>query len=634
MDKINVINYLSKFKIIENQLETSSSKLYFEFIRFMNNNNWFDMKAEVVEVDNKSVLLIPKKEAELISDRVELFFKYKDASINIKINKLLEMITRNMPMTSKSLIAFFEVLELKDFDKYRLLDFLLWVLKKELCLYNNDEIENVIRIACDTLNLRLGNVFISLLEWLKENNKVRYSSSFQLASRIKGRKKEAYDRDTYLSLYYYLFNPEYIEKHNMYQKAINNKKTAEAWTYLSVNCICALRDTDIQQIPHPRLKYSPSVIFDMIKNNRFSNLDARDVTNSILWQMNNLRYQPNKTSRYSNIPSLNFIIPESAMEHFGILFSILEAHHLQSGGSESIFIRPIKDYESLWKYLGNDISNLFLHKDFSTISASKTYMQAVELLADEILDSNNDIHHAKGYMLAALARSHKGSYGEFEKTTEVYLKDANFSGYSPEFIARELFERGVCSFIPSMLLKIVSDSKYEQLGIHNQTEMVKALNMSPYEVERFMISVDDSLSNMQLLLNKLLNSRSSDLKKTVYETLHNIGCGAAASKTSDILCILTAMKKHCPYPDRSNCLSCEFHISTKATVFLLVREFNRLVNLRDETKIDALSQKYTMLLKDSVAPVLEEIFVCTKEIYGEEALIELEELVKEISVGK
>jgi hypothetical protein len=34
----------------------------------------------------------------------------------------------------------------------------------------------------------------------------------------------------------------------------------------------------------------------------------------------------------------------------------------------------------------------------------------------------------KGYMLAALARSHKGSVGNLAKTTEIYLKDAQFSG--------------------------------------------------------------------------------------------------------------------------------------------------------------------------------------------------------------
>jgi hypothetical protein len=44
----------------------------------------------------------------------------------------------------------------------------------------------------------------------------------------------------------------------------------------------------------------------------------------------------------------------------------------------------------------------------------------------------------KGYMLAALARSHKSGFGTLPETTDIYLKDAKFSGYRPEFIAREM----------------------------------------------------------------------------------------------------------------------------------------------------------------------------------------------------
>lgn len=56
-------------------------------------------------------------------------------------------------------------------------------------------------------------------------------------------------------------------------------------------------------------------------------------------------------------------------------------------------------------------------------------------------------------MLAALARSHKGGIGTLPEITDLYLKDAAFSGYSPEFILMEMFERGILGFIPAMMLE-------------------------------------------------------------------------------------------------------------------------------------------------------------------------------------
>lgn len=84
----------------------------------------------------------------------------------------------------------------------------------------------------------------------------------------------------------------------------------------------------------------------------------------------------------------------------------------------------------------------------------------IYILTDDILGVNDEFR-VKGYMLAALARSHKGSYGDFAKTTSIYLKDAKMSGYTPEFVAKELFERGVLSVIPSMLLKMVAGEEYQ-----------------------------------------------------------------------------------------------------------------------------------------------------------------------------
>ena len=89
----------------------------------------------------------------------------------------------------------------------------------------------------------------------------------------------------------------------------------------------------------------------------------------------------------------------------------------------------------------------------------------------------------KGYMLAALARSHKSDIGKFAETTEIYLKDARFCGYSPEFIIRQMFERGIFSFIPAALLEIYTGEAYVKLPIISQTRLIGELGLSANQVD-------------------------------------------------------------------------------------------------------------------------------------------------------
>ncbi|MBG0764967.1 MAG: hypothetical protein H0S78_08785 [Tissierellales bacterium] len=94
---------------------------------------------------------------------------------------------------------------------------------------------------------------------------------------------------------------------------------------------------------------------------------------------------------------------------------------------------------------------------------------------------------------------------------------------------------------------------------------------------------------------------------------------------------MTAMKKFCPYQDRSSCIGCEYEISTKSTVFLIISEYNRLLALYNKTSDERLKNKYKTLIKETVLPTIDELFQCVKEQYGDDALESLEKIVKEFS---
>ena len=65
-------------------------------------------------------------------------------------------------------------------------------------------------------------------------------------------------------------------------------------------------------------------------------------------------------------------------------------------------------------YMGEEIGNLFLERNFSSRSANKSYLQSVAMLADDVLEEKSELN-IKGYFLAALARSHKGDLMNLHK---------------------------------------------------------------------------------------------------------------------------------------------------------------------------------------------------------------------------
>lgn len=627
MDLINIKQYLQN-EFPQIPLEDVSQ----HFILFMENNQWFSIKPQVIEKDGSVDLFMTQSELNLIHKGFSFYLNNKDLSTDEKIELLFTQLNKSFPETSIKYREFYISNSIEEIDMYYTLDFLVWYLKKDIALYTNSEMEKMVEIICEDLTLKSGKVLIDFFKWYRKNVKTKYTKDFLLNSRQNDRTKQAYDCDLYLNLIYYLFNEQFIKDQNLYYKATTNKNTADTWLYLSLHCICSLRDSDLFRLPHPRLKEPAQDILHKIREGIFTDLEAKLIVNNVLWQLKHLPLTPSKTSRYTNVSNIKLFIPESTQVHFGTLFALAECHYQLSYSVDKPLIRAVRDYQSISRYLGDEIGELFLEADFSCRSADKTYMQIIELFADS-LSNKNDIASAKGYMLAALARSHKGSFASFAKTTVEYLKDANFSGYSAEFIAKELFERGVCSFIPSMLLKIVTNNEYQKLSVSNQTLLIQELGLTPLTIDNLITQIDGSMDSAKGIVNDILSTTFEDRTDTILDILQNIASGAAVSKQDECLCLLIAMNQNCIYKERNHCIGCKYEISTKATLNLLVNEFNRLLELRDKTDKPYLKTKYTSLLKETIAPVIEEIIVCVKENYGEPALKELELIIKESQHG-
>ena len=624
-----MIDFKEYVSYLQEQLHIKINDFNSVFIRFLVDNEWFGINP--IWQDDK--LLIEPNELQPFNDKIKIFFENYTLEINDKNDILLSMLKEKLPDTEEKLKKFYEEYVFPDEIIYYFTDFLLKNLKKDICIMDDNNIKELMTIAYDELSKQYGDILGSFLRWFKDSFNTKYVNDYFMSKRQNTLgSNEAYDSEEYLELLYFLFNEEYILDNEMYLNAAHSKNYVDTWLFLAFHFICALRNSDIVRIPHPRLTMEPYEVINQISRSSFSDEDARLTLYSITWRLASLPLTPNKTSNHSGISSIKLCIPESVEVHMGRLLALAEAHRRLKGISdEEPLIRIISDYDRISRYMGDEIGALFLESNFKTRSANKSYLQSVFMLTDDILE-NDDEFNTKGYILAALARSHKGSYGEFATTTSIYLKDAKLSGFTPEFVAMELFERGVLSFIPSMLLKMITDGDYNQLPVHKQTELIKELDLSPNEIEHIVAISNKSLKKSAVLIEEILPNEGNK-RNNILRILHRIGNGNAVSKQDECLCLLTAMKKICPYSIRSSCIGCKYEISTKSTVFLLISEYNRLLTLFKKTTDNRLKEKYKELIKETVLPSVDEILQCISEQYGYDAIKSLEKIIKESTNG-
>ena len=586
---------------------------------FLLDNEWFGVS---INLDDYT---ISEKDAEVLKNHIKDYLTTPPG-----IKSMEGIFSKKFPSTSELFVQFAEEEKLSETNRFYLLDFLAYYLTKDLFLYSDAEVETLVEVATEALTKLQGNILIQFIKWLLNKGITRYRVSFEMTKRYTIESANgAYELDEYLELMYYLFNEDYIIKNDMLSKAANSKNYADTWLYLGLHFICALRSTDLERLGHPKLTREPLEVLEAVVDGTWSSSEARRTLLSITTRLTYLNLTPNKTKNASNVAQLKFHVPESCQVLIGTLLAICEAHfQLQIPyNAENPLIRQIKTYEKITSYMGEEIGNLFLERNFSSRSANKSYLQSVAMIADDVLEEKSELN-IKGYFLAALARSHKGDFNEFAQTTTTYLKDAQLGQLKPEMVAKELFERGVLSMIPSMLLTIVTRGKYKELSPSQQTKMIKSLDLTPVEIEKTLeLSVRADLRSQQALKTLVENNVEPEQLLTI---CHLIGNGEAFSKQGESMCLLSALGKLCPYDDRQHCVGCQYELQTKSTLLLLIGEFNRLNKQYQKLKNELERGKVRAILEQQIKPCLTEMLEALSEQYGEAVLSDYEDIIKEL----
>lgn len=613
---VDLKNYLERILV---ELGAATIKYREKVSGFLLDNEWFGVS---INLDDYT---ISEKDAEVLKNHIKDYLTTPPG-----IKSMEGIFSKKFPSTSELFVQFAEEEKLSETNRFYLLDFLAYYLTKDLFLYSDAEVETLVEVATEVLTKSQGNILIQFIKWLLNKGVTRYRVSFEMTKRYTIESANgAYELDEYLELMYYLFNENYIIKNDMLCKAANSKNYADTWLYLGLHFICALRSTDLERLGHPKLTREPLEVLEAVVDGTWSSSEARRTLLSITTRLTYLNLTPNKTKNASNVAQLKFHVPESCQVLIGTLLAICEAHfQLQIPyNAENPLIRQIKTYEKITSYMGEEIGNLFLERNFSSRSANKSYLQSVAMLADDVLEEKSELN-IKGYFLAALARSHKGDFNEFAQTTTTYLKDAQLGQLKPEMVAKELFERGVLSMIPSMLLTIVTRGKYKKLSPSQQTQMIKSLDLTPIEIEKTLeLSIRADSRSQQALKTLVENNVDPEQLLTI---CHRIGNGEAFSKQGESMCLLSALGKLCPYDDRQHCVGCQYELQTKSTLLLLIGEFNRLNKQYQKLKNELERGKVRAILEKQIKPCLTEMLQALSEQYGEAVLSDYEDIIKEL----
>ena len=573
-----------------------------KLLDFLEMNGWFGQDVEVLPGNTALAgknLYVTEEQASALCSCLHLWLDGFRKGNSEKLEILMRYGEKTLPQTAALFRDYISAESLEDdISSWRLFDFLLFHLPAEITRLNTEEMEKLV----DTLDIEatraVSELYAGFNAWIQK--KLGISGwQYRFEYRKKREETEAYTVRQFSGMAYCLFNEEWWERQGLVEKACESAAQANLWVFLAMHFVCGLRSTDIVRIPKPDLGVPGETFREKAVSGTVESPEAvsRDVQIRIRFRPR----RPNKTMASSGISDLKVFIPVSLEKPMGIILGIAASHHPETKPGES-FIRADRSVSRMRRFLGNDFMDILGGKGFASSRANKAYLQGLEMMADSSEGS------MRGYMIAALARSHKGGLGTLPDVTDIYLRDAAFSGYKPEFIAREMFERGVFGFIPHLLLEVYAGSEYTGLTIPEQTSLIREVGIRPSGIESIVRMCETSLAKAKETVSDIVSS-GMDVAVIVQE----IASGRAVSKQEGCLCAMTGGGFPCVFPERPACVGCRYEIHTKSILHHLSSEYARMRDLSGGSD----GWRYRAMMKKAVLPVIGEYLACTKDMVQE-----------------
>lgn len=578
-----------------------------ELFIFLKENAFFGVAAlEHAKLDE--TLSVSRTDLQKIEPSLALWIRSYGAENDEKLALLTDRLRTLVPKTGNLFANYIEHNCSDNRAAWILADYLCFTLKTEFVEMDEKELDSLAAEMDKELPLNAARLFSSFLVYVRENRHLSNGWTFHFKSRREPQTQEAYSALDFMQMAYIVFNDEAWEKEQLLEKALQSKNAADLWLFVSLHFICGWRRTDILRLPMPKLPVSG----DKLRNEiAIGDFNTEIILNELELRLRYSPLKPHKTETYEGISELKFFVPESLRKPMGIILAVAASYHedIEPG---RCFLKATGQRKQLQSFFGKDFVAACGNRDFSTRRANKAYLQGLEAVAE------NSSAKPKGYMLAALARSHKGHLGSLPTTTDIYLRDASFSGYRPEFIAREMFERGVFSFIPTLMLEMYAQQDYRKLSPSTQTKLISEIGIAAYGLENMTKTVETSLVKARRAIGEIMK-RPESIRGTVADILQNIAAGNAPGKQEGCLCLMMAAGFACADVERNCCIGCGYEIYTRTILYQLTKEYTRLLELK-KTSDKAEAGRCTKILKDAVMPAIAEMLASIKRLYPESDL--------------
>lgn len=490
-------------------------------------------------------------------------------------------------------------------------------LEKELYLHNNEEIRELIIKLTPLMNSKAAKMFLGeFLSYTKVENDCVFDCDFIYEDNdITPVDITPYTMEQMGRFAILIFNETHPDFKERVSKCVEYKSHAGTWLYAALHYVCSWRKKDmifsLPRITLPTKDYNE--YFELFKKGMITDDMAESIARELEDLVSVLNLKPIKTEENTN-QYLVLDIPENAKRMIGMLLGLCEAHlqkyEYENPGKTSTYISPTNSFYYFKVIFGDEYIDIFGETLFHNTRANKFYLINIAEIAEE----NG---YGTGYIIASLARAHKFTLDEKSNTTQIYLK--YFKNLTDtEILMRELFDRGVCSFMPYLALKMSSGEKIKNLTLIDQTNLIKKLPEP--------ITIEDSLKELAQVvdackddINKLIHifgeKDNVEWKDELKTFVNNLAGKGSNGKTKGTKCILRALGKECNKIYRDNCVGCGEEIYLKSAFYVLGERVRFFTDKMLKTQTKASAVKYKFIIEQVLKPIVKNFRLCLKEIY-------------------
>ena len=418
--------------------------------------------------------------------------------------------------------------------------YLLNTLDKEIYLYKNKEICNLIKSA--SIGQREYAELCLFLKFVVDEREdcafdVKLSSAREVKVKTEG---DFYTKDKWEKYVNFIFD---IDFH--IEKAFESPLYAKYWLYCMLQCSLAWRVEDILNMPALQIDVEKYTLA-WFEQNEFTYTLAWEIINAVGKFIEQQRI--NKTGAKKH-----FIILNSFALATAIGFIICERYR-QNAGDTRLFGKFCLNYRIMAKQLGSEIEG------FSNLKATRTILS----FANETASHMNYSGHAVN--IASYMRSHIADKSGFSDMTVTYLK-SSYNERELLSLPLKMGELGLFGWLYNEILTVIDEKpetdKEEVIGVVRE-------KIAPDKLEKYSEYLLQEQKKRAEIITEIMKYNTGDLKE-LYRSLRN---GLKQGKKEDIYCI----KSFCKYPTSQNCELCGYAVPSIHALHVIGQEASGLLD--------------------------------------------------------